>query len=268
MGCPCEVLIQNNDQFLNNNIVDFILKEVSYLENKYSRYKKDSFIHNLNTFGYESLDEESYKIFNLATQIYNLSDGLFDITSGILGKIWKFNPDANIPTKKQINELLPYIGYKYVTYDKNSITLPKGFEIDLGGIVKEYAVDKIINSLNIMYNTPILLNLGGDLGVTNTTNNTWQIGIDGLEKEVIIQLTKGFLATSGDTYRYISHKNKKYCHILNPLTGYPVVNPPKSVSVLSNTCTTAGLITTIAILHGKNAEKFLKSQNVKYFIQW
>ncbi len=268
MGCPCEILIQSKDIIVCNSIIRDTIVEINRIEYKYSRYIKGSFLSNLNLYSKAELDDETYYLIQIADNAYNLSNGLFDITSGILRKVWSFTPNASFPNKKQIQDLIPFIGWRKVFFNKNSIILPKGFEIDLGGIVKEYAVDKIVNDLNNKYKVPFLINLGGDLSVSDTRGEIWKIGIDDVsEKNIIIDLTKGSIATSGDTYRYIIQNNKKYSHILNPFTGYPIENPPKSVTVIAKNCIIAGLITTIAILQGKNAEVFLKKQKLKYYIQ-
>ncbi len=271
MGSPCEILIDSKDELLANLIITKAVQEVIRLENKYSYYKENSFITKLNNTKKECIDKEIYDLLEVSNQAYKLSNKLFDITSGVLKSIWNFNSKNFIfPNKEQITSSLKNIGWNKVIYNHNEVILPPNFSIDLGGIVKEYAVDKVLEVLNQKYRTPILINLGGDLGVSNTKpKNPWQIGLENPNNKncpINIALIQGKIATSGDTHKFFIKNNKKYCHIINPLTGYPVKNPPKSVTVIYDNCLLAGILTTISILYEQDAEKFLKAQNVKYHI--
>ncbi len=271
MGSPCEILIDSKDELLANLIITKAVQEVIRLENKYSYYKENSFITKLNNTKKECIDKEIYDLLEVSNQAYKLSNKLFDITSGVLKSIWNFNSKNFIfPNKEQITSSLKNIGWNKVIYNHNEVILPPNFSIDLGGIVKEYAVDKVLEVLNQKYRTPILINLGGDLGVSNTKpKNPWQIGLENPNNKncpINIALIQGRIATSGDTHKFFIKNNKKYCHIINPLTGYPVKNPPKSVTVIYDNCLLAGILTTISILYEQDAEKFLKAQNVKYHI--
>jgi thiamine biosynthesis lipoprotein len=271
MGCPCEIIIDNKDILLQNLIINDIKKEVTRLENKYSYYKQDSFINRLNLNKKAKLDKETYELLNLANQAYLLSNNLFDITSGSLKSIWNFNhKNFEVPTKSIVKKALQNIGFNKVIYNQTEVILPPYFTIDLGGLVKEYAVDSSITIVNEKYQIPILVNLGGDIRVSNTPpQNPWQIGIENtntIHPPININLLQGAIATSGNTHRFFIKNNKKYCHIINPKTGYPVKNPPQSVTVIYNNCTLAGILTTIAILYEQEAEDFLKAQKVKYHI--
>jgi thiamine biosynthesis lipoprotein len=83
----------------------------------------------------------------------------------------------------------------------------------------------------------------------------------------MIQLQRGALATSGDARRFLLKNGKRYPHVLNPRTGWPVLDAPRSVTVAANTCVEAGLLATLAMLHGREAEDFLAAQQVLHWIQ-
>jgi FAD:protein FMN transferase len=74
------------------------------------------------------------------------------------------------------------------------------------------------------------------------------------------------LATSGDTYRFLARDGQRFTHILNPRTGWPIANAPRSVTVAAGSCTQAGMLTTLALLQGAGAESFLKQAGVQYWI--
>ena len=73
------------------------------------------------------------------------------------------------------------------------------------------------------------------------------------------------MATSGDARRYLLKDGKRFSHILNPETGYPIENAPRSVTVAAPHCIQAGLLATLALLQGAKAEAFLDDQAVKFW---
>jgi thiamine biosynthesis lipoprotein len=143
-------------------------------------------------------------------------------------------------------------------------------EIDLGGIGKEYAVDRAGARARVIW-PRALLNFGGDLIAfgTGIDSNAWTVGIEGVSVTGLpvarIRLTLGALATSGDARRYLIKNGKRYGHILDPRTGWPVENAPRSVTVAAPSCTHAGMLATLAMLHGTEAEAFLESEGADYW---
>ncbi len=77
----------------------------------------------------------------------------------------------------------------------------------------------------------------------------------------------GALATSGDSQRYLIKEGKRYSHVLDPKTGWPVVDAPVSLTVLASNCSEAGFLATLALLHGHDAESFLDAQDVRYWCE-
>jgi thiamine biosynthesis lipoprotein len=82
----------------------------------------------------------------------------------------------------------------------------------------------------------------------------------------LLDLERGALATSGDSRRYLLRDGVRYGHILHPGTGWPVPGAPRSVTVAASSCTEAGLLSTIALLHGDRAHAFLEDQGVRYWV--
>jgi thiamine biosynthesis lipoprotein len=149
-------------------------------------------------------------------------------------------------------------------------------EIDLGGIGKEYAADRVAGLVAEAAGASVLVNLGGDIRAIAVPEDRrlWTIGIqkpatpegpDGGAAAVgQIDIADGGVATSGDTHRFCIVDGKRLGHILDPRTGWPVADAPRSVSVVADTCTAAGFLATLAILHGPGAETFLGAQGVTY----
>ena len=95
------------------------------------------------------------------------------------------------------------------------------------------------------------------------------MGVESVERlstaSRIVELYRGGLATSGDSRRYLLKDGRRYGHILDPTTGEPVVGAPRSVTVVAETCTQAGMLATLAMLHGAAAEAFLERQGMQYW---
>lgn len=279
MASPCEVLVDTTDIQLAQQLATIALKEALRIEKKYSRYRSDNIIFEINnSYGKRvTVDEETANLLDYADQCYQISEGLFDITSGTLRKIWTFDGSDNIATQEQINEQMEHIGWLKVSWQRPSISLPDKMEIDFGGIGKEYAVDQTVDLIRRESSTSCLVNFGGDIRVTGPRQGgqPWIIGIEDPDKPAVLQvkgpcikLSNGAIATSGDTKKFLLKDGIRYGHVLNPKTGWPVTAGPRSITVSANTCTEAGIMATLAILQEKNAEDFLRSENIMYWCEW
>jgi len=275
MASPCEILMDTGNMALAKKIVDVAEKETRRIEQTFSRYRTDNIVYKINHSQGQpiTVDDETADLLDYAQTCYLLSDGLFDITSGILGKLWHFDGGDQLPDNAQVTALLEYVGWDKVEWQRPRLTLPRGMAIDFGGIGKEYAVDRVYRLISQQSDVSVLINFGGDLYVSGPRSggNHWSIGIDDpnvKETKGVAEITvaRGGVATSGDARRFLLKDGIRYSHILNPKTGWPVVGAPRSVTVISGTATEAGILSTLAMLHGAHAEAFLDSQDVKYWI--
>jgi thiamine biosynthesis lipoprotein len=143
-------------------------------------------------------------------------------------------------------------------------------EIDLGGIGKEYAVDRALALVVSVFRGAALVNFGGDLAASGPpASGPWSVGVERPETlgnaRLLLDLSRGGLATSGDTHRFIEVDGQRYGHILDVRTGWPVRDAPRSVTVAAPSCVEAGLLTTLAMLKGPQAESFLEGEGVQYW---
>ena len=271
MATPCEVRLETDSATLAKRVGDVAEAEARRIEAKYSRYKADSVVGQINASGGKDVvvDEETAHLLNFAAQCFDVSDGLFDITSGVLGRIWKFDGSDRIPSIAQIASLRALIGWQKVSWKSPVLNLPIGMEIDLGGLAKEYAVDRALGAIRAITSTPCLVNFGGDLRVSGPRFNgiRWNVAIESVDNDGefagMIELAAGALATSGDARRFILKDGVRYGHILDPRTGRPVRRTPRSVTVAAETCIEAGMTATLAMLQGQRAESFLKREGVR-----
>ena len=273
MASPCDVLMEVEDEALAQEILNAVANEAWRIEDKFSRYKKDNIIFQINHSNGEvvTIDEETSRLLDFANELFEISEGMFDVTSGVLRQLWKFDGSDNVPEKKQVKKILKNIGWQKVSRQDGSVALPEAMEIDLGGIGKEYAVDRCVQIARQKTKQSVLVNFGGDLAMTTARKNKafWSVGrlIMGSDEACgLFQLYSGAIATSGDANRYLLKDGVRYSHILNPLTGWSVVDAPHTVSVAAPTCVEAGMMSTLAMLQGGRAEEFLKLQEVNYWI--
>ena len=274
MGSPCELQFYAENEVISQKVAQKIISDIKRLECKYSRYRSDSFLSKINQVaalgGSLSIDEETAGLLNYAQTCYALSDGLFDITSGILRQAWQFDTLV-LPDDKIIQSLLKKIGWQKLQVENSILSfLQAEMELDFGGIVKEYAADR---ASTLCLNAGILhgiINLGGDIKIigAHPDGKPWRVGIqhprDKTKIWKVVKLKRGALASSGDYERCMVIDGVRYGHILNPKTGYPVRHLA-AVSVVADLCVVAGSAATIAILKEKEGEKWLKSLGLQNY---
>lgn len=237
--------------------IDRAEAEVRRLEAKYSRYRPDSLTSRINRAAGSTavaIDDETVRLLGFADTLWQQSDGLFDLTSGILRRAWDFK-SGRLPRQAEIDRLLPLIGWDCVEWDEASICLPRaGMEIDFGGCVKEYASDSAAAVLAAHGIQRGLVDLSGDIAVVGagSLSEPWPIGVRhpaaGASRAVAtVSLARGGLASSGDYERCIRIDGQRYGHILSPVSGWPVQGLV-AVSVIAEQCLVAGGSATIAML--------------------
>lgn len=272
MASPCEILMATTDQALALQLGQLAYQEALRIEGKFSRYRQDSVVTAINQArgATVTLDAETALLLNFAQRCHALSAGMFDITSGVLRHAWRFDGSDQIPTPERVAALLPCVGLEKWRWSPPTLTLPEGMEIDLGGIGKEYAVDRVLGQLVACADLPMLVNFGGDLCCHGApAGMPWQVGIERPDQfdhaAQVLALGQGALATSGDARRFLQKAGRRYGHILNPMTGWPIEGAPRSVTVAASTCMEAGMLATFSLLQGAGAREFLEAQGVTYW---
>lgn len=277
MASPCEILLDHDDFAAAAQQLLAASEEAWRIEQKFSRYRDDNIVHALNTAQGRpvTVDAETARLLDFAVTLHTLSDGRFDITSGVLRRAWKFDGSDRVPTQAAIDALLPQVGWHQVRWENPVLTLPAGMEIDLGGLGKEYAVDRVFTLLAGMTDAALLVNFGGDLRARGPRRDgsAWQVGIEtpGHEQQATetLALVNGGLATSGDARRFLLKDGVRYGHILDPHTGWPVQGGPRSATLLAADCVQAGMYATLTLLAGAQAEDFLREQEgIRAWLIW
>ena len=275
MASPCEVLMEVDDRRDAERILAVVADEARRIEAKYSRYLPDNIVHCINVSAGEQVevDEETARLLDYARHLHHLSDGKFDVTSGVLRQVWRFDGSDRLPTPEAVEAVRARVGWSRVRWDGRTIRLEPGMELDLGGIGKEYAVDRAAGLVRERWKASCLVNFGGDLVLTGPRRGgaPWRVGVERPDlphptAARRIDLLAGALATSGDTRRFLLKDGVRYGHILDPTTGWPVRGAPRSVTAAAGTCLDAGMLATFAMLQGSGAEAFLEGQGVRHWV--
>ncbi len=282
MASPCSLLIDGTDEVAMRRAADAAIQEVRRIEDKYSRYQNSSILSRINQAAgarWTEVDDETNSLLDFAHRLWLLSDGLFDVTSGVLRQAWDFKAER-LPEAQVLRQLLGRVGWQHVAREGHKVRLEQpGMALDFGGFGKEYAADRAAAVLQAHHISHALVNLGGDLhalngrGLPGNEGQPWSVDIQHprppkaapQQPLANLALVRGGLATSGDYERFFILQGQRYCHVLNPKTGWPV-NQVQSISVLAANTTAAGALSTIAMLKGEHALAWLKQQGVNYLL--
>ena len=256
MGCPCELRFHADTKQALSRAVEQCLREIRRFEKKYSRYQPDSVTSSINRSAGRApvpIDPETAALLAYAAVCYEQSEGLFDITSGVFRQVW-YRQRTTLPKRSELDACLEKAGWDKVQYSETQVYLPlAGMELDFGGVVKEYAADAaavIAGNAGIRHG---LVNLGGDIRIVGPQpdGRPWTVGIvHPLKTDAAIAtvpLIQGALTTSGGYERFVEIDGKRYSHLIDPRTGWPVEGL-LSVSVVARQAVVAGSIASIALL--------------------
>jgi len=275
------ITLVDTDNSKINSAINIIRDEFRRIEDKFNIFNTESEIYNINRFsGIKpvKVSTEAISLIKKAVYYSELTDGYFDITIAPLEFLWGFYEgyEKRIPDGKELRKILKFINYKNIIIDekRNTVFLKKkGMKIDLSSFIKGYAVDRVIKKLKRIGLKGALIEAGGDLRVfgENLKGCIWKIGIrhprNNSEIYKVLDIKNQAVATSGDYENFFIKGERKYHHLLNPKTGYPVRNVV-SVTVIAKDCMTADLLSTaIFVLGKKRRNEFVKKlQQVKTLI--
>lgn len=213
-----------------------------------------------------NLSEDGYNLLYRALEMADMTEGLFDPTIGPLVKLWmEAKETMTLPRSIEIAKALKLVNYKNVILDSTnkSAFLPySGMSIDLGSITKGYAVEQAVNILKEADITSAIVRAGGNVYTIGEKpdGSAWQVGIrNPLELDNVIgyvQLQDNVMDTSGDYEQYFELDGKRYTHIIDPRTGYPVEGTSSS-TVVTNSPSLADALSTSLFILGKDESKTL-----------
>jgi FAD:protein FMN transferase len=234
---------------------------VASFESRYSRFIPESIVGQINVGAggdWMEVDDEADRLLGLCDEMYQLTAGVFDAASLPLLRLWDWKAvPPRIPDAEATAAARGLSGWDKVQRRPRAIRLGSpGMGIDLGGIGKEYAVDRIMDMARERGIMNILVDIGQDLRVCGhgPGKDAWYIGLEEPDRPgqcwTCLRLTDHAVATSGDYFRSFTKGGRRYGHILDPRTGEPVSNGCQAVTVVAPTCAVAGILSTAAFILG------------------
>lgn len=265
MGSPCALRLHAETAARAREVAAAARAEVERIERKYSRYRDDSLATRINRSAGDAagveVDDETAALLDYAAIAWRESGGRFDPTAGVLRRAWNLR-SGRVPAQAEIDALLPRVGWQRLRWERPRLVLPREMELDFGGFGKEYAVDRVAALCREAGIRHGLVDLGGDLAVLgpHPDGSPWRVGIRHPRQPgralASLGLLAGAVATSGDYERCMVVDGRRYGHVLDPRTGWPVEGLA-SASVVADRCLVAGTATTIALLEGAGGPAWL-----------
>ena len=270
MGTAVEMTLEGGDEAHLRRAVNDAYREMTRLSDMMNHYDPRSVVSAINAAAGRqpvAVPPELMQVLKMARAVSERTHGAFDITVGSLTG-WRFDPaHPEMPAPAQIRAQLPKVNFRDVILDETVGTTflrQPGMRIDLGGIAKLYILDAGMQTLKRNGIEHAMLNGGGDVEVMGTIQgHPWRIGIrDPRAPEKLlaaVELTRGFVASSGDYERYFIRHGRRYHHILDPRTGYPTQGPHGVTLVADDLDRVNGLGAAIMVL-GATAGRALIEQ--------
>jgi thiamine biosynthesis lipoprotein len=243
-------------------IVRAVENEAYRIERKFSRYREASVVSEINRNAGRTpvaVDEETEMLVQSALDLARMTDGRFDPTVGALRRAWDFKA-SRVPSEEEIAALLPLVNAEAVSIRDRTVFLRNpGMEIDLGGVGKEYAVDRAARLLRDEGIRSAIVNFAGDVRTVGSRGDgrPWNVGVmDPRNRSrccfAVRTLSDAGIATSGDYERGFVRGGIRYHHILDARTGWPA-RGVSSVTVVAASAFRAGRYATAAFLLGAEA---------------
>lgn len=232
--------------------------EIRGLEALLSVTEKESEVYAINHQGGGRISKDTLTLLKRSEEIYEETDGLFDVTICPLMELWGFpSKKYHVPSEIELQEALQLVDGSKILREGDQVTLSPGQKLDFGGIAKGYAADQAMKILKDAGVENALISLGGNIGTlgVNEKKEPWVIGIrdpKGTSEEMIgsLRVSDKFVVTSGGYERYFEEDGNTYIHILDPKTGYPAKEDLISVTIVSEDGTLADALSTSIYLMG------------------
>lgn len=234
-------------------------REINRLERELSRTVSTSDVYQLNAGGSASVSDETAALLTAAVEYSEKTGGLFDVTIAPLVTLWGITTDSpRVPSQGEIDALLPLVGSDHIRLDGDTVTLDTGCAVDLGGIAKGYASDRVAEILRQNAVTGAAVSLGGNVYVCGQKpdGTGWSVAVQDPKNTdsyaLTLELTDTFAVTSGGYQRFFTGEDGTvYQHILDPRTGRPAETDLLSVTVIGQNGTMADAYSTALYVMGE-----------------
>ncbi|MDL2251844.1 FAD:protein FMN transferase [Odoribacter sp. OttesenSCG-928-J03] len=241
-----------------------LLKEINGVNSSLSMFDTSSVLSRINRNVSDEMDTLTARVITTAYEVFRQTGGAFDMTVAPLVNAWGFGyKNDRLPSKEKIDSLLLLTGMDKLSVNGNRlIKKDPAMEIDAGAIAKGLGVDVAADFLEATHTLNYMVDIGGEVRVKGNSakQRPWRIGIDKpmdnlapegpREIQLILSLSEGAMATSGNYRNFYVHDGKKYAHTIDPRTGYPVQRDILSATVYASSCMLADAYATSFMVLG------------------
>lgn len=222
-----------------------------------------------------AVSDKLYQDLITTFEVSGKSEGALDVTLGSVTKLWNidnlaygYNDKApELPSAELLQQALPLTGYEKVTIKDGKVVLPQGMSLDLGAVGKGIACDRVYDYLKEKNPKGAVISIGGSIVVygEKETDTLWKVGIaDPFNTSYysgIVEVGSGqFVSTSGDYERYFMLDGRKYHHIIDRKTGFPVDNELTSVTIVCNSGLLSDALSTACFVLGEEKGMLLADE--------
>lgn len=242
--------------------------EAFRIERKFSRFRDDSVVSEIACqagLASVAVDDETRALIEAALDLARLTGGRFDPTVGVLRRAWNFK-EHRVPEAGELEGLLPLVDHRSVSVGRDAVFLARaGMELDLGGVGKEYAVDRVADLLSNAGVTSALVNFAGDVRTIGgrSDGRPWSIGVadpraPGQCRFAVRLIGGAGVATSGDYERCFVKNGVRYHHLLDATTGWPAAGVMSATVVAASTFDAGRLATAAFLLGSREGLEFIE----------
>lgn len=261
MGSIVTIKLYGDDAFKKLDVVKGLIDN---LDKEISRKIDSSAVSALNKNG-EVKSATVSDILLKCRKISEMSGGAFDLTVGRLSSLWDFDDDIKkVPSEAEIKKELSTVDYEKIAINGANVAIGKGQTLDLGAVGKGAACDAAKAYLQKSGVKGAVVSVGGSIlafGKRNKIGDKWRIAVRHPREENtyigVINLSEGFVSTSGDYEKYFEKDGKRYHHILDANTGYPADSGLSSVTVVCDSGTLSDALSTACFILGEEKSKEL-----------
>lgn len=270
LGTNCMIKFRIEDERRALGFAAAALDWIGKFEAKFSRFRPDSLVSRINAAAgkdWVETDVDMEEMLDIADGLFTRTNGILDPTMLPLLRVWDWKMvHERLPHKDDVKAALSLTGWHKVRRKPGAILLPQaGMGLDFGGFGKEFAVDSLVKIARLHGIKDALVDLGRDIFAIggNGTHPFWHVGIeDGMRPGQCwggLAVSEKAVSASGDYARFFTHDGKRYGHILDPRTGWPVHNGVRAVTVVADSCLEAGIYSTAVFVLGEREGLHLSS---------
>jgi len=269
VGGPCSVTFDITNLGLASHLYNEIDNALVRYDSLLSYFSQKSLVSEINTRHRVKLEPEIVGLFHLCDSVSRLTGGCFDISIAPLMKIWGFyEGNYTVPDSALVRRTRELVDFRRILLRNDSIFTPEDMQIDLGGIAQGWVADRIADLLKGYGVRQAVIDIGGEVVCVGRSpmGRPWRVGIRHPRREGVIEtldIADGAVSTSGDYEKYFIVGDRRYPHIIDPLTGEPARDFVSVTIIDRDAAFCDGLATAVCVMGVEAGVKFLDSLHIR-----